>query len=87
MAHRLGIALSTGNVFELRASEAFQERVMPLCFRFHSVRCPVSQHEEEVREPRGSAGGERYKVTRLGTTYNIPSPRIWEQSSDHVEVA
>lgn len=58
VAYRLGIALSTGDVFELRASEALEERVMPLLFRIHSVRRPVPQHEEEVREPRRLAGGK-----------------------------
>lgn len=58
MAHRLGVALSAGEVFELRASEAIEERVMPLYFGIHSVRRPVPQHEEEVREPTGLAGGK-----------------------------
>lgn len=59
MTHRLGIAVSTGHIFELGASEALQERVVSLCFRVHSVRRPSPQHEEEVREPGGSAGGKR----------------------------
>ena len=59
VAHGLSIALSTGDVVELRASEALKERVLPPCFgRVHSVRRPVPQHEEEVREPARLAGGK-----------------------------
>lgn len=76
VTRRLGVALSTGGVFELGASEAIQERVVPLGCGVHSVRHPVSQHEEEVREPRGSAGGSKstkwlhWELTRGRTKFN-----------------
>ena len=58
VAQRLGVALSTGGFFELGAPEALQERIGSLDFAVHSVRRPVAQHEQEVREPRRSAGGK-----------------------------
>lgn len=65
MAHRLSIALSAGEIFELGASEAFKERVVPLRFGVYSVGRPVPQHEEEVREPRRLAAGKQSKVIPL----------------------
>lgn len=58
MARSLGIALSAGDFFKLRASQTLEERVMALCCRVLSVRRPIPQHEEEVRDPRGLAGGK-----------------------------
>lgn len=58
MVDSLGIALLAGDVFEVRASEALEERVVSLYSRVPSVRCPIPQHEEEVRDPRGLAGGK-----------------------------
>lgn len=52
------VALPTGCIFKGRASDALQEGVIPLLYGVHSVRHPVPQHEEEVRQPKRLAGGE-----------------------------
>lgn len=58
MAYAQGVPFSTGWVFKGRASNALEEGVIPLLHTVHSVSYPVPQHEEEVRQPKRSAGGE-----------------------------
>lgn len=66
VASRLSIELSAGDVFEVGVSEALQERVVSLRYRAPSVRRPVPQHEEEVRDPGSVSRRQRgNKVTPI----------------------
>lgn len=65
-ARSLSIDLSAGDVFEVGVSEALEERVVSLRYRAPSVRRPVPQHEEEVRDPgRVSRRQRGNKVTPI----------------------
>lgn len=69
----LSIGLSAVDFLEVRVSKALQERVVSLGHWTPSVRCPVPQHEEEVRDPGRVRSRQRKKRGDDHLVWELPA--------------